>query len=78
MLVRLTWLVLVGVKLFDGESSLKKCLSFDGLYGQETIWQNFPMNCSKIDHSYEAFKHQFGRNISVHLHSANNNSFADL
>lgn len=48
------WLVLIGfmfccLKAFH--FTIKKCLKFDGLSGQETIGQHFPtMNCSKIGH----------------------------
>ena len=43
------------VMLFDGKSTLKKYLNFDGLPRQETVGQHFSMNCSKIFHSHEAF-----------------------
>ena len=35
---------LVCVVSFEGKSPLNKCLNFDGLSRQETIWQLFPMN----------------------------------
>ena len=42
------------VVLLEGSSPLNKCLNFDGLSNEKTIGQYFPMNCSKIGHSYEA------------------------
>ena len=53
------------VVLFDSKSPLKKCLYFDGLSRQKTIGQHFPMNCSKIGHSY-----LFGQDILICLLSA--------
>ena len=38
------------------------------------LWQHFPMNCSKIGHSYEAFTYPFDRNIFIRLPSENKNS----
>ena len=38
------------------------------------LWQHFPMNCSKIGHSYEAFTYRFDRNIFIRLLSENKNS----
>ena len=48
--------VLVGFELLVGKSPLEKNLNFDGLSRQETYGQHFPMNCSKIGHSYEALR----------------------
>ena len=47
--------MLVGFVLFEGKSSLKISLDFDGLVGLEKIGQHIPFNYSKIGHSYEAF-----------------------
>ena len=47
--------MLVGFVLFEGKSSLKISLDFDGLTGLEKIGQHIPFNYSKIGHSYEAF-----------------------
>ena len=38
-LVGVGWFCVV---LFEGKSSLKKCLNFDGLFGLENIGQHFP------------------------------------
>ena len=46
---------LIGFVLFERTSPLKKCPKFDGLSREEIIGQHFPINCSKIGHSYEAF-----------------------
>ena len=43
------------VVLFEGKSTLKKCLNFNGLSMQEAVGQHFPRNWSKIGHSYEAY-----------------------
>ena len=48
------------VVFFEVKSALKKRLNFDGLSIQETIGQHFPMNCSKIGHTCEAFTYLFG------------------
>ena len=45
---------------------------------KKKIGELFPMNCSNIGHSYEAFTYLFSRNMSNPLLSANNNPFADL
>ena len=66
------------VVLFENISPLRKCLSFDGLCGQEKIGQHFPMNCSEFGHSYEAFTFLLGQNIAIHLLSANKDSSIDL
>ena len=47
--------MLIGFVLFEGKSSLKKSLDFDGLIVLEKIGQHIPFNCFKIGHSYEAF-----------------------
>ena len=78
-------MVLVGFVLFCVKAlqHMKKCLNFDGLSGQEKIWQHFSINCSKIGQSYqtpcsyEAIKYLFGQDISTRLLSANWNSSAD-
>ena len=44
--------------------------NFDGLSGQEKIGQHFPMYCSKIGHSYEAFTCLFCRDIFICFLSA--------
>ena len=71
------WLVLCCLK---ASHRIKKCLNFDGLSGQETNGQHFPfpINCSKIGHSYEAFTYLFGQNIFICLLSTNKNSPVDL
>ena len=63
---------------FAGNSPLRKCLNFDGSPRQETIGQHFPMYCSKIGHSYEAFTYLFSQNIFIHLLTAKKNSPVDL
>ena len=52
--------------------------TFDGLSKQGTIGQHFPMNCSKIGHSFKAFTYLFGQCIFICLHAAHKNSLADL
>ena len=52
--------------------------TFHGLIERKEIGQHFPMNCSKIGHSYGAFTSVFGRNIFIRLLYANRKSSADL
>ena len=53
-------------------------LYFDGLCDKENIGQHFPVNCSDIGHSYEAFTYLFGRKSFIHDLSANKNYIVDL
>ena len=46
--------------------------------GRKKLGQHFPMKCSKIGHSYEAFTYLFGRNIAIRLLPANKYSPVDL
>ena len=59
--------LLVGLVLFylKAHRHIKKCLNFHGL--SEQNWAALPLNCSKIGHSYEAFKYLFDGNISTPL-----------
>ena len=45
---------------------------------KEPIGQHFPMNCSKIGHSYEAFTYLFSRNTFIRLFRQTKNSSVDL
>ena len=45
---------------------------------KETIGQHFPMNCSNIGHSYEAFTYLFSRNTFIRLSRQTKNSSVDL
>ena len=67
---RVSWLVLCCVVW--RRFTIEKYLNFDGLSGQEKIWQHILMSCSKIGHSNEAFTYLFGQYIFIHLLSANN------
>ena len=60
------------VALFEDKSPSKNVSTL--LSGQETVGQHFPMNCSEIGHSYEAFTYLVGQNIFIRLLSANKNS----
>ena len=71
------WLFLCRV-VWRHVTIIQKCLIFDDLSRQETIWQHFPMSCSKIGHSCEAFTYLFGPNMFICLLSANKKSPAEI
>ena len=71
------WLFLCRV-VWRHVTIIQKCLIFDGLSRQETIGQHFPMSCSKIGHSCEAFTYLFGPNISFVFSQQRNSLPQDL
>ena len=66
------------VVLFEGASSYKEMPELSWSIWARKNWAALPLNCSKIGHSYEAFKYLFDGNISTPLLSAIKNSSADL
>ena len=66
------------VVLFEGASSYKEMPELSWSIWARKNWAALPLNCSKIGHSYEAFKYLFDGNISTPLLYAIKNSSADL